>query len=295
MKTNALALISILTLLCQCRMQENITTNQTCSTKYPILLVHGVGLRDDVPVMRYWSGLPKALEKNGAEVYLAHQDAFNSHVENALQLRDRVLEILNECGAEKINIIAHSKGGLEARYMISKLEMADKVASLTTLASPHRGSFLADTLLSWLDKKEWLDNVVNTANAYARLIGDKNPDALVAAKNLTLGYMKDFNYSVPDAPQVFYQSYGGLVTDDYPAWQISFQHKIMKKAEGENDAVVSKRSYQWGLFKGVVSGEQDFGVSHFDIVGMKFVSKQSTFDAENLIVEIVMNLKYLGL
>lgn len=294
MKFKWLILLLMAFLFCNCGVQKDISVRNSCSTKYPILLVHGIGLRDDVPVMRYWSGLPKALEKNGAKVYLAHQDAFNSHIENAIQLRQRVLEILNESDAEKINIIAHSKGGLEARYMISKLNMADKVASLTTLASPHRGSFLADTILSWLGKKDWLNFVVKKANAYAGLIGDKNPDALVAAKNLTLGYMKDFNYSVPDAPQVFYQSYGGLVTDDYPAWQISFQHKIMKKAEGENDAVVSKRSYQWGLFKGVVSGEQDFGVSHFDIVGMKFVSKQSTFDAENLIVEIVMNLKYLG-
>ena len=39
---------------------------------------------------------------------------------------------------EKVNIIAHSKGGLDARYMISKLNMGEYVASLTMISSPHR-------------------------------------------------------------------------------------------------------------------------------------------------------------
>jgi len=295
MKINVFILFLLLWLtLSKCSAVKDVNYEQRCKTKYPIVLVHGVAFRDDFPVIHYWSKLPKVLEKNGAKVFLAHQDAFNSYVENALQLRERILGIMNETGAQKVNLIAHSKGGPDARYMISKLGMADKIASLTTLASPHRGSFLADTILTWLNKKKWVGTVVNAANFYSRVLGDENPDALIAAKNLTIEYMKDFNQSVLDAPNVYYQSYGGVVSNDYPAWIIRIQHRIMTKAEGENDAVVSKKSYQWGDFKGVVSSEQDFGVSHFDIVGMKFVSKQSTFDAENFIIEIAMNLKYLG-
>jgi len=280
--------------LTYCNIQKDIATEKSCSTKYPLVLVHGVGLRDDVGAIKYWSDLPKVLEKNGAKVFLANQDAFNSHVENAIKLRERVLVILEQTGAEKINLIAHSKGGLESRFMITKLGMADKVASLTTLASPHRGSFLADTILSWLGKKEWLDNVIKTVNAYAHFLGDEKPNALLAAKNLTTSYMQHFNHSVPDAPKVYYQSYGGMVTKDHPSGKIRFQHKIMLKAEGDNDCTVSKKSYQWGDFKGIVSSNQEFGVSHFDIVGMKFVSKQSTFDAEGFIVEIAKGLKDRG-
>ncbi len=275
-------------------MQKDVAIERTCSTKYPVVLVHGVGMRDDLGIVKYWSKIPKVLEKNGACVFLANQDAFNGHVENAINLRNRVLDILEKTKSEKVNLIAHSKGGLESRYMITRLGMADKVASLTTLASPHRGSFLADTILSWLSKKEWLDNVINLVNNYAHFSGDEKPDALLAAKNLTTGYMQHFNHSVPNMPQVYYQSFGGMVTDDYPALKIRFQHKIMFEVEGENDCTVSKKSYQWGDFKGVVSSDQEFGVSHFDIVGMRFLSKQSTFDAEGFIVNIVKGLKQKG-
>ena len=45
---------------------------------------------------------------------------------------------------KKIHIIAHSMGGLDSRYMISKLGMADRVLSLTTISTPHHGSPIAD-------------------------------------------------------------------------------------------------------------------------------------------------------
>lgn len=281
-------------ILSNCAIQKDVSNEKPCSTNYPVILVHGIGMRDDLGIVKYWSKIPKVLEKNGARVFLANQDAFNTHAENAVQLSERVLDILHQTGAQKVNLIAHSKGGLEARFMITKLGMADKVASLTTLASPHRGSFLADTVLSWLAKKSWLDDVLNLANNYGHFSGDEKPNAFIAAKNLTQGYMKHFNQSVPDMPQVYYQSYGGMVTQDYPGWKIRFQHRIMSEAEGENDCTVSKKSYQWGNFRGVARSEQEFGVSHFDIVGMKFVSKQSTFDAEGFFIKIVKGLKEKG-
>ncbi len=294
MKQGILLIFAVSFFLSGCGIQKDVTVEKPCSTNYPVILVHGIGMRDDLGIVKYWSKIPEVLEKEGAQVFLANQDAFNTHVENAIELRERVLEVLEMTHAKKVNLIAHSKGGLESRFMITRLGMADKVASLTTLASPHRGSFLADTILSWLSKREWLDNVVNFVNNYGHFTGDEKPDALSAAKNLTLRYMKNFNQSVPNMPQVYYQSYGGLVTDDYPAWKIRFQHKIMQKKEGDNDCTVSKKSYQWGDFKGVVRSEQEFGVSHFDIAGMRFLSKQSTFDAEGFIVEIVKDLKEKG-
>ena len=266
----------------------------TCDTEYPILLVHGIAFRDDVPLIKYWSKIPKNLKKNGATVYLAHQDAFNSHIENALQVRKRVNEIIEETGAKKVNIIAHSKGGLESRYMISKLDMADKVASITTLATPHRGSYLADTIFAFLDRKSFTNKALKIFKKYARFIGDKEPNIFMAGTDLTLQHMKHFNQSVPNVSTVYYQSYGGIVTKDYPAWQVRFQHKIMNKVEGDNDGVVSKNSYQWGDFKGVVKSSDQFGVSHFDIVGMRYVSEVSSFNANFFIIGIVAELKKKG-
>ncbi|MBN1253235.1 MAG: hypothetical protein JXR51_08490 [Bacteroidales bacterium] len=290
---NNTAIILLFCLFLQCSTPKEIDKND-CTTKYPIVFVHGVAYRDDVPIIKYWSNIPKIIEENGGKVYLSNQNAFNSHSDNAIQIKEKILEILNETKSDKVNIIAHSKGGIEARYMITKLEMADKVASLTTLSTPHRGSSMADTIVAFLDKKNLTKRIHRLANFYAKLIGDNNPNAIESARNLTVDYMKDFNKSVPNMPQVYYQSYGSIVNDNYPSWIVKVQHEIMQKAEGDNDCVVSSYSYKWGDFKGIVKSNEAYGISHFDIVGMKFVSKSSSFDAEMFVYKIVKDLKKKG-
>ena len=280
-------------LITTCSIPKKILSND-CATKYPIVFVHGIAYRDDVLIIKYWSKIPKVIEKNGGKAYLSNQNAFNSHVENALQIRERIVEILEESKSEKVNIIAHSKGGIESRYMITKLDMADKVASLTTISTPHRGSSLADTIVKFLQKKKLTNKVQHLANFYAKFIGDNNPKALKAANDLTVIYMKDFNKSVPNMPQVYYQSYGGVINEDYPLWVVKIQNRLMQKAEGDNDGIVSLHSYKWGDFKGIVKSDENYGISHFDIVGMKFVSKSSSFDAEKFIYKVVKDLKERG-
>jgi len=286
--------ILILTLLIFGSCKTTKLPQDQCATKYPILLVHGISYRDDVPLIKYWSKIPKVLEKNGAKVYLAHQDAFNSHAENAVIIKKRIEEILEETGAEKVNIIAHSKGGLESRYAITKLRMSNKVASLTTLATPHKGSAIADTVLDFLDRKGWMDWSLKLIGKYAKILGDKHPDVYLSTYELTNEYMQHFNKSVPDIPSVYYQSYGGMINEKYPVWLVQIQYKLMIKAEGKNDGVVSKNSYTWGNFRGVVRSNDDFGVSHFDIVGMRFVSQASSFDAYYFFIELVKDLKAKG-
>ncbi|MBN1699577.1 MAG: hypothetical protein JW881_18805, partial [Spirochaetales bacterium] len=101
-------------------------------TRYPVMLVHGAGFRDDNPNYNYWGRIPEKLKTLGADIHYSGQDAWGSIENNAEIVKKNVLRVLGETGAEKINLIAHSKGGLEARYMISRLAMGTHVASLTT-------------------------------------------------------------------------------------------------------------------------------------------------------------------
>lgn len=101
--------------------------------KYPVLMVHGMGFRDH-KILNYWGRIPKELEKMGCRIYFGGQDSNGSIETNAAIIAEKIEEIINEEKTEKVNIIAHSKGGLDARYAISSLGMGDKVASLTTLA-----------------------------------------------------------------------------------------------------------------------------------------------------------------
>ena len=57
-------------------------------------------------------------------------------------IKKKILEVIEKTGCEKVNIIAHSKGGLDSRYAISILGMDKYTASLTTISTPHRGCIL---------------------------------------------------------------------------------------------------------------------------------------------------------
>ncbi|MCL2421905.1 MAG: hypothetical protein FWD03_08620 [Defluviitaleaceae bacterium] len=114
-----------------------------CKTKYPILLLHGTGARDRSQ-RTCWGRIPHALQNAGTEIYYGNQDAWGTVESNAQMIKETALSILAKTGCEKINIIAISKGGLEARYMVSKLEMGDKIASVTTISTPHHGSRTMD-------------------------------------------------------------------------------------------------------------------------------------------------------
>ena len=116
-----------------------------CRTKYPLLLVHGIGFRD-LKYFNYWGRIPRELQRNGAAVHYGHQQAWGTIEDNAAAIREKILEIQRETGCEKVNIIAHSKGGLDARCLITRLGMGEAVASLTTISTPHRGSELLDLL-----------------------------------------------------------------------------------------------------------------------------------------------------
>lgn len=120
--------------------------NEICKTKYPILMVHGIFFRD-WQVINYWGRVPNELIRNGAEVYYGKQQSANKVSVSATEVAERIKEVIAETGAEKVNIIAHSKGGLDSRYAISHLGMDKYVATLTTINTPHYGCKFVDMLL----------------------------------------------------------------------------------------------------------------------------------------------------
>ena len=145
-----------------------------CGTAYPLLMVHGVGFRD-FRYFNYWGRIPRELARNGAKVYYGHQEAWGTVESNAQVLKEKIWEIQRETGCGKVNIIAHSKGGLDSRYLISALDMAEAVASLTTINTPHQGSMLVDLLKGLPDG--FYRMVCRWIDQYFGRLGDQCPDA----------------------------------------------------------------------------------------------------------------------
>lgn len=261
-----------------------------CSTRYPILMVHGLGFRD-WKYINYWGRIPKALKGQGASVFFGNQDSWGSIEENAITLRRTVLRILNETGAEKVNIIAHSKGGLDARYMISSLGMGDKVASLTTVSTPHHGSETMDILRRlplWMFKAVgWF------VNLYYRILGDKSPNFVRASKQLSTETCRRFNRDNPDCKGVYYQSYAVAMKNPMSDIVMFIPNLVIGIAEGENDGIVAVSSAVWGDFRGVVRSSTRRGVSHPDIVDFRR-RKCGDFDPREFYIGIAEQLKNKG-
>ncbi|KAG0138070.1 hypothetical protein HOY82DRAFT_546310 [Tuber indicum] len=144
-------------------------------------------------------------------------------------------------------------GGIDARYMISKLKPLDfEVLSLTTVATPHRGSAFADYCLKVIGKQR-IPRVFKALETIGMQTG--------AFSQLTTEYMiNEFNGSVPNEESVRYFSYGAMTQ---PSLFSMFRtpHRIILENEGPNDGLVSVSSAQWGVYKGTLVGP-----SHLDII-----------------------------
>ncbi len=239
-----------------------------CASKYPVVLVHGAGFKDKTLGINYWGRIPAALEAEGAKVCYGGTDGWGSTQDNAAKLRDTINQVLASTGAAKVNIIAHSKGGVEARYMISSLGMAGKVASLTMISTPNYGSALVGGLYDSLP--DILFRVIGAvANVVRWFYGDKNPDFYNGVLSLTPAYMEAFNKQNPNKSGVYYQSYAGSLENPTSDIIMMFTAYPIRNLEGENDGMVSVASAKWGNFRGVLRGSGYQGISHIDEIDLR--------------------------
>lgn len=261
-----------------------------CATRYPILLLHGVGFRD-LRHFCYWGRIPKELTRLGARLYYGNQEAWGTVEQNAADIRRRVLSILAETGSEKVNIIAHSKGGLDARYMISCLGMGAQVASLTTVSTPHRGSQVIDRLVKMPDGLyRALARAVD--RVFARL-GDTHPDFYTASREFTTAYAAHLAQIAPDCPSVYYQSCASVMKGALSDMVLAFPYCVVKAAEGPNDGLVSVPSAVWGNFLGVFRAAGYRGISHGNVIDLRRDDYRG-FDVREEYVKLVARLREMG-
>lgn len=238
-------------------------------TKYPVVLVHGMMVKD-FPFWPAFRGITDFLRGQDVTVYTSDQDGLGTVANNALQLKAEILKVLEKENCDKVNIIAHSKGGLDARYMISRLDMAGHVASLTTLSTPHHGSRLSEKLLTM---PAFLAGIVAFfTNTFYRILGDRTPDILQLGRELTEDAMEVFNREVSNVPSVYYQSFSSTAPHK-KAFLRFIPYQISRYCEQDDtDGMVSVSSSKWGNYRGSVGDELD----HFKMVGIYGTKKKLT-------------------
>ena len=239
--------------------------DESCRTKYPLLMIHGAGFRD-LKLPLYWGRIPGALEKRGCEIYFGNQDCWGSTETNAAAIKERIAAVLAETGRDKVNIIAHSKGGLDARMAASALGCGPWIASITTVATPHRGSRTLDRLFR--SAKPAFSAAAFAVDNWIRLVGDKKPDFLRLCEGLTTGAMERFNEANPDVPGVFYQSFACVMKHPFSDLNLSTANFILNRLEGPNDGLVSVESALRGENAHVLRARGFRGLSHLNAIDL---------------------------
>ena len=262
-----------------------------CATRYPLVMVHGVLFRD-LRWFNYWGRIPKELMRYGARIFYGNQEAVGTVVNNAADIRTRILEIVEETGCEKVNIIAHSKGGLDARYCISRLGMEGYVASLTTLNSPHHGCRVIDVLIKIVPDGLYraLGRIVD---GIFKKIGDENPDFYTATRQFARAPSAYFNREVPDAEGVYYQSYMSRMKGPLSCKLLALPYLCILPAEGKNDGLVAVEAAKWGEFRQLFESSGRRGIGHGDMIDLNREDYKG-FDVMETYVGIVSELKARG-
>lgn len=203
----------------------------------------GIDNNDRVDTLHYFRNIRTHLQGHDFVVRHTRVGWDDPVASRSSQLKRQIEDILDhpDFGAEKVHIIAHSMGGLDARHMLyhSRAEgFHEKIASLTTLGTPHHGSPVADQLLR------------GAGGALLRLgIGKGAPD-------LTTKACRAFNEQADDWERtcgVRFRAYAGAqpyrctFTPLKPAWKIIDRAERSMKGSQErgNDGLVSVQSAKW--------------------------------------------------
>jgi triacylglycerol lipase len=171
-------------------------------TKYPIVLAHGMlGFDELFGVVDYWWGIEDALEDGGASVFVTQVTPLTTPQARGELLIDQIETIVAITGKPKVNLIGHSQGGLDIRYVAAV--RPDLVASVTTVGSPHKGADLADFLVANFVNGSWTEAVLSglgdsLGTLIGLLSGNDDPNDMIASLNsLTTAGLAQFNAQYP--------------------------------------------------------------------------------------------------
>lgn len=258
---------------------------------YPIVLAHGFFGFDDfagVGFVTYFYEVREELAARGeTEVFTPTVDPFNDSVTRGEQLAAAVEAILEETGAPRVNLIGHSQGGLDVRYVAAT--HPEWVASATTFASPNRGTPVADVVVGLVEDGRFRGLVDQLVRLFGAPIWDaagEETSLFRALEQMSSLGMEAFNTAYPNDPSVSYYSVTGRTDrepggSDCEATDIPpFVSRYMRTVDPVdplldiaeqivdggsedivNDGLIRVRDARWGRFLGCIPAD------HLDQVG----------------------------
>lgn len=217
--------------------------------RHPVLLCHGYGAFASLVKPSPLYEIALFMRSHGVLAFAPNIVPYAKIEIRSREWKTLIKRLAEEHDISKFNIIAHSMGGLDIRYALSKLDLEPYVASFTTIATPHHGTSLAelvlrapDTLQAKLgDFVDWMGD---------RVYPKTKSDAMGSVKQLTRSYVREqFNPEIEDLGSIPYYSFSAAVgkgTSSPIETVIRFQNNHIYDEEGVNDGMVSADSAKWG-------------------------------------------------
>ena len=201
-----------------------------------LVLLHGfLGFSHRGPI-EYFRGVKKTLLHMQIIPLIPEAPAAGTIAERA----DALARQLFRSNTQTFVLVGHSMGGLDARYLITHLDPDLRVRSLITVATPHRGSPLA----------QWMLDSCGVMPAWFRYCGLPGLRELTPETRAAM--------PIPDRADVSYASYASSrPNDELPFWLRPYARVIPE----ENDGLVPVSSAQWGTFRGMVRAD------HIELLG----------------------------
>jgi triacylglycerol lipase len=229
----------------------------------PIVLAHGVlgfGSLMNIPsFVSYFNGVAVHLRRRGHTVIVPQVNPIGSVKQRGEMLASIISEQVPK--EERVDIIAHSMGGLDARHAIAKVDgFSARVATLVTIGTPHRGSPVADAIANKTGP------LLLHMPTFLREKLESNAGAL---HDLTTEIGIHFDETTPDVAGIRYIEVAGDASKGgHELFLFQFASVIGKINREVNDGVVTKSS-------ALRAGHQhleDWPVDHAGEVGWSFDS-----------------------
>lgn len=245
-------------------------SNYYPSNLIPVLFVPGLGFGDEPACKDYyeWEELHELFKEHGYKLEIACIPQKGAVENIACALYSEVNRIFPPSENNRFHIIAKSMGGIATRRMLSehKNEMSDRVLSVTTIATPHKGSEIADLLMSG---KQCTVRGKILLTLY-KIFKDSDEELIKSGNDLSLAAMESFNQQFKPDPNIPFFSFGYKIDCKDPLckfrkWVQPFypgtfvlecwHDEIVSRGGGENDGLVSEKSAQFGTYLGTYEGD----------------------------------------
>jgi triacylglycerol lipase len=196
----------------------------------PIVLAHGlfgftrIGIRNWT-FSSYFRGIPAALEAAGNRVLLTRVPPIAGVEERARRLG---AQIERAFPGERVHLVGHSMGGLDARRLLADPAWHDRVLSLTTIATPHLGTTVADFA------KLRVGRVFRLMSALGI-----DPQGCL---DVTRRAARRFHRMYPEPSDVPCFCIAGDPPPSAVSWPLRRIHDALAELEGPNDGLVSVAS-----------------------------------------------------